>query len=484
LSSVKTFAWWASSQTRARKTTIAAMALAAVLVGVSGFVWASPSGQEVYHAAVKAGSKAISDVIPLKAQNTSLKEQVAELKKEVWHDEGRLKSLQSASLSHQSQSASQLANLQQQLVTAQKALSGAEHSGSGTTIAAGGKPASGAPGSSAVSATVTAPTKAELLDPSTRYYGMYTQQAPFNYATMDQTSDEVGVQPNMVGYFQGWDEPFRADAVTDAWSHNQLPLLTWESQPSDAQTNSPDQPAYSLPKILAGQFDPYIEQYAKSIVATGLPLVIRFDHEMNSTWYPWVEDDGHGNSVNGNQPGDYVKVWQHVWNIFQAAGANQYVIWDWSPNIINNLTPAHQTLAYNESLYPGDQYVDWVGLSGYLRPPYATNQAYTFDYTFTPSLNILRQITNKPIILSEVGASETGGHKVAWITSFFQALAEPQNADIIGFAWFDEAISTYIDGVLGTNDWRVDSRPDTLAAFIAGLTTPADKFTLQPPPSG
>jgi hypothetical protein len=38
--------------------------------------------------------------------------------------------------------------------------------------------------------------------------------------------------------------------------------------------------------------------------------------------------------------------------------------------------------------------------------------------------------------------------------------------------------------VLGTNDWRVDSRPDTLAAFIAGLTTPADKFTLQPPPSG
>ena len=44
-----------------------------------------------------------------------------------------------------------------------------------------------------------------------------------------------------------------------------------------------------------------------------------------------------GNSLNGNSPGDYVKMWRHVHDIFEAEGANQYVIWVWAPNIVNNL---------------------------------------------------------------------------------------------------------------------------------------------------
>jgi mannan endo-1,4-beta-mannosidase len=466
LSSFPLQTWWAASPARAHRTAFAAAGLVAVLVAVSCIIWTSPSVQR----AISVGVKAAASIDPAVAKTAALKKRVAELQQQLWHEEGVLKSLQASSAAHQSLAASQLATLQQQLVSTQQQLTTAQGSLSAIHSASAG----------AVK-TVSAPTKAQLLDPTSRYYGMYTQQSPFNYSELNATSAKVGVQPNVAGYFQGWDASFRADAVTAAWAHGQLPLLTWESQPSAMGNGVPTQPAYSLPTILSGSFDTYIAQYAKSISETGLPLVIRFDHEMNAVWYPWSEDDGHGNSVNGNATGDYVKVWQHVWNIFQAEGANQYVIWDWSPNIVNNLTATHKTLAYTQSLYPGDQYVDWVGLSGYLRPPYSTGQTFTFDYTFTPSLAILRSLTTRKIFLSEVGASETGGHKPDWITSFFAALALPQNADIIGFAWFDEAVTSVIDGQLGTNDWRVDSRPESLAAFIAGLTNPADNFTLTPP---
>jgi mannan endo-1,4-beta-mannosidase len=468
LSSFQIQSWWATSPARAHRTAFAAAGLVAILLGLSCVIWVSPSVQN----AISAGVKAVASVDPLVAKNAALKKKADALQQQLWKEEGQMKSLQAASLSHQALSASQMASMQQQLLSTQNSLSAAMKNLSATP-----SPKNSV---SSVSTAVSAPTKAQLLDPTSRYYGLYTTQSPFNYAEVNATSAEVGVQPNLAGYFQGWDADFRSDAVTAAWSHGQLPLLTWESQPSNVPNGVTNQPAYSLSTILSGSFDAYIKRYADSISSTGLPLVLRFDHEMNAVWYPWSEDDGHGNSINGNHTGDYVKVWQHVWNIFQAEGANQYVIWDWSPNIVNNLTAAHQSASYTQSLYPGNQYVDWVGLSGYMRPPFATNQQFTFDYTYTPTLNILRSITSKKILLSEVGASETGGHKPAWITSFFSSLALPQNADVIGFAWFDEAVSSTIDGTLGTNDWRVDSRPDTLSAFIAGLANPADNFVLRP----
>ena len=466
MSSFPLQSWWASSPAHARRTAVAASGLVTVLIGLSGIIWASPSVRK----AISSGAQSVAAADPFLAKNAALSKHLLSLEQQLWHEQGAMTALKASALSHQAQSASQLAHLQQQLTATQHQLAAAQ--------------ASHGVSSSATGATaVSAPSKAQLLDPSSRFYGMYTQQSPFNYADMNATSKKVGVQPNLVGYFQGWDQDFRADAVKDAWAHGQLPLLTWESQPSTAGNNEPTQPTYSLPAILSGSFDSYIESYAKNIAATGLPLAIRLDHEMNGVWYPWSEDDGHGGAINGNATGDYVKVWQHIWNIFQAEGANQYVIWDWSPNIVNNLTATHKTLAYTRSLYPGDQYVDWVGLSGYLRPPFSADQKVTFDATYGPSLTILREITTKKIILSEIGASDVGGHKPAWISSLFAALAQPKNSDIIGFAWFDEAVTTYIGGELGTNDWRVDSRPEALAAFIAGLTSPADRFTLTPPPS-
>lgn len=336
-------------------------------------------------------------------------------------------------------------------------------------------------------AAVTAPARSTLLKPADRYFGMYTTQAPFNFATFDDAAASAGSRQSLVGYFGGWDQTFRADAVQRAWARGLLPMLTWESRPIAAGNDVVDEPDYTLPRIIGdpdkgvpGAFDAYLHAYAKAIVKTGLPLAIRLDHEMNGIWYPWSETTGTGASINGNRPGDFVKMWRHVHDIFAAEGANDLVIWVWAPNIINNLPSRNQSQAFLESLYPGDDYVDWVGLSGYLRTPFKSDQQFTFDYTFGRSLEQLRAIADKPIVLAELGATESGGHKAAWITDVFDAFTRKENDDIVGFAWFNLAVTTVSAGDRVTNDWRIDSRADTLEAFRAGLVQPAARIRLIP----
>ncbi|WP_223692678.1 glycoside hydrolase family 26 protein [Leifsonia poae] len=475
-----TVTWWAQSKSRSQATAAAFLVLAVVLSGISYFVWSSPTSpvRSVVNAAVEA-------VNPLAGENTKLKKSLASATATIASQKGKLSAVQAKALAAQASTAKQLAQAQQRATIAENALAQAKAAvgavaGTKTGTASGAKPSPGKGSGATPPTPITAPAKAQLLTPASRYFGMYTEQAPFNWATFDATSAKIGVQPNVVGYFSGWDESFRANAVTRAWQNGRLPMMTWESRPITDGNDTVDAPAYSLPKIIGGDFDAYLHTYAKDIVATGLPLAIRLDHEMNGIWYPWAETDGSGKSINGNSAGDYVKMWRHVHDIFQQEGANSLVMWVWSPNIVNNLPASHKVAGYLDSLYPGDAYVDWVGLSGYLRPPYKADNNFTFDYTFGPSLKALRALTTKPIMLSEVGASETDGHKPAWITSFFDAMGKPENADIVGFSWFNLAVTSYVEGVRATNDWRIDSRADSLSAFIAGLTRPEDRFTLTP----
>jgi mannan endo-1,4-beta-mannosidase len=447
---------------RARLTAVAAGTIALCLSGVSFFVWTSPSGPI---GQVGTAVRAVQEGVDLRSERNDLLSALVAVKGDLADSQDRITALEE-----------QLASAKQSLAQAQAAAKNQPPPSA--------KPATPRPptASSPAPAPITAPSWAQLAAPASRYLGIYTAQAPFNWGTYDDVSGKIGSQPNLVGYFGGWDEPFRGDAVTRAWSRDTLPMLTWESRPIGAPNSQVEEPDYTLPRILDGAFDEYLHQYARDIVATGLPLAIRFDHEMNGNWYPWAEDNGKGLPINGNNPGDYVKVWQHVHDIFEAEGANQLVIWVWAPNIVNNLPATHKTPEYLASLYPGDDYVDWVGLSGYLRPPYKPENDFTFDYTYGASLSQLRDLTGKPIILAELGASEIDGHKVDWITSLFEALAKPENDDIIGFSWFNLAVTTYVEGELATNDWRIDSRAESLAAFVDGLSRPEDDFVLDPAP--
>jgi mannan endo-1,4-beta-mannosidase len=301
------------------------------------------------------------------------------------------------------------------------------------------------------------PTRDSLLDPQRVRFGMYTEQAPYNTSELTMVGDRVGKQPDTVGFFLGWDQGFRPDAVTRAWQQGMLPILTWESLPNlPPAVRTTVDADYEMSKILDGQFDDYIDQFAAGVKELGLPVVIRLDQEMNADYYPWSD------TMTYNQRGEYVRLWRYVVDRFRAIGADKDVIWLWTPNRVDDI-PQKQIASF----YPGDDYVDWVGVDGYWRNK---SQAYDFAVTYNRTLGLLRALTDKPIFIGEVGATENGGHKVAWINSFFAEL--PKNPDIIGFAWFNLTVVYGSGDATVSNDWRINSSDAAVAAFRAGISDP------------
>jgi mannan endo-1,4-beta-mannosidase len=129
------------------------------------------------------------------------------------------------------------------------------------------------------------------------------------------------------------------------------------------------------------------------------------------------------------------------------------VFWVWSPNVsYENSTPL-------AGLYPGDEYVDWIGLSGYYGTVGA-QQYRTFDQIFDPTIAQLRTFTQRPLVITEVGATDQAGRKAEWVQNFLTIL--PRHADIIGFIWYEAVKET---------DWRIAG---TAAgqAFAAGVAGP------------
>jgi hypothetical protein len=313
------------------------------------------------------------------------------------------------------------------------------------------------PAGAYVMAKPITPTRSELVQPGGVRFGMYTSQAPYNMSELDLVASMVGKRPDSVGFFLGWDQGFRPDAVTSAWRSGMLPILTWESLPNlpPAVRTTVDQD-YEMSKILNGDFNAYIDQFAQGIKDLGLPVVIRLDQEMNADYYPWSD------TASYNQRGEYVRMWRYVVDRFRAVGADRYVIWHWTPNRIDDI-PQKQIASF----YPGDDYVDWVGVDGYWRNK---SKAYDFAVTFARTLGLLRALTDKPIFIGEVGATETSGHKVAWLNSFFAEL--PKNPDIIGFSWFNLTVAIGSGASTTSNDWRINSSTSAVDAFRAGISDP------------
>jgi hypothetical protein len=243
------------------------------------------------------------------------------------------------------------------------------------------------------------------------------------------------------------DTNFNAAGATAIANQGLTPMLAWE--PEDGALPDPvNQSGYTLASIIDGSHDALLTIWASQIAAWGRPLLLRFAPEMNGNWNPYSE------GVNTNTAGQYVQAWHHVHDLFVADGATN-VAWVWNPNVdFAGSVPL-------DGLYPGDAYVDYVGLDGY---NWGTSQSWstwqTPQQVFDPTIADVRTFSDKPILLTEVASTEVGGNKAQWIGQFFAWLKG--TPDVTGFVWFEFNKET---------DWRVESSRASRAAFISGLKT-------------
>lgn len=101
------------------------------------------------------------------------------------------------------------------------------------------------------------------------------------------------------------------------------------------------QPDNGLDEVKDG---PYLRQFARDAKAAGVPVFLRFASEMNGNWVKW----------NGN-PQQYIQTFRLVAKVMREEADNIAMVW----------SPAANPKPTIQAYYPGDEWVDWVGLSIY-----------------------------------------------------------------------------------------------------------------------
>ena len=259
-------------------------------------------------------------------------------------------------------------------------------------------------------------------------------------------SNLVGKHPGVVMYFMDWQgnpnasgleqyfDPYLLNTISNTLPVSARPaiMLTWQPLNGRQKTGcAQDYPgAIPLPDILSGKCDTYIQGFARALKARPERFLLRFAHEMNISDSPWWV--GHIDA----DPSLYVAVWRHVHRIFEEEGVPN-VEWVWSPNYASNPPdPWNDLHAY----YPGDDVVDWIGLSGYnwytTRPPGIWR---TFPELYDAVLKDLACSYPKPQIIAEIGSVEGDGvtfSKAAWIRDAYSRA--PSYPFLRVIQWFND----------------------------------------------
>jgi len=290
--------------------------------------------------------------------------------------------------------------------------------------------------------------------------GVYIPGAAQEPQLLDQFETQVGQPTGIVHWYQPWG----ADYSNESWyqpmldttalrtisDRGAMPLITWEawgtvngSDPSRVRT------------IPTGVYDTYIDTWATGLANFGRPVYLRLFHELNNPSYPWA----YGN--NGNSAEDLIAAWRYVHDRFEAKGATN-VQWVWAPNTESQLVSFR-------TLYPGDAYVDWLGVDGYnggdVYPEWWGGWVSP-TAVFENSLNKLAAINaTKPIMIVETATVEQGGNKAAWINELYSQLPE-QFPQIRAILWFNA------DWGDSRANWLVDSSSSSLDAYRSALQSP------------
>lgn len=248
----------------------------------------------------------------------------------------------------------------------------------------------------------------------------------------------------------------------------------------------------------------------------GVDVFVRFGQEMNGSWYPW-----------GQKPTEYIRAFRTVADAVHRVALKSVMVW--SPNYAGGYPFGNETYnakpndvdfptldtnhdgkltTYDDAYtpyYPGDDAVDWVGLTLYnwgCHYPWGPNiaaepnkfvQQVTGTYNGlcgneSMDGNFYQQYAvghHKPMALSETSAfydeAEAGQGstnlqiKQAWMSQVLDPALSRTFPLLKVENWFEYRHNE--NGVVGLVDWRATNDPEVLATLTGYL---GERFILAP----
>ena len=199
---------------------------------------------------------------------------------------------------------------------------------------------------------------------------------------------------------------FPYDEVTVIHNAGRVPFIRMMAR-SDFEEAGVD-PVYAMQKIIDGDFDIQLNAWALEAKNIGFPLLVEFGTEANGNWFPWNGEhngagvkDQYGDPLLADGPERFRDAYRHIIDIFKAQSVNNIT---WFFHIDAHSEP---DVAWNsiENYYPGDDYIDWFGVSVY--GPQLPSEGYE---SFTDILDEiypkLISLGDKPIAVLEFAITE------------------------------------------------------------------------------
>ena len=199
---------------------------------------------------------------------------------------------------------------------------------------------------------------------------------------------------------------------------------------------------YTNKNIIAGKFDADLRAYAKSAKSFGTKLLIEYGVEVNTNSFPWSKEG----------PGPYKAAYRHIVALFREEGATN-IGWAFHIDATDNNN--------GYKWYPGDDIIEWVGTTCY------------GDYDRKGCAGSLKDLYNQFAAISKtanLGIFEWGYGNASDTANTLRAVATDPTYSRI------KLLQVWNEHVIGDSeepyDRRINSSPQNLAAYRAGIANP------------
>ncbi|HWQ77060.1 MAG TPA: glycosyl hydrolase [Syntrophomonas sp.] len=250
-------------------------------------------------------------------------------------------------------------------------------------------------------------------------WGIYEPKAPGEMENLNAVEKSLDYKFHFLIRYQNLDETLPLQDLQTAWEQQRLLELTLQLGFMRDYNAAPYNPsgvplaefnANIIPKLLNGDFDDYLQQYARDIKKFGHPILFRLNNEMNGDWCVYCSYH------YGNDADLYIEAWKYIYNIF-AANQVDNVIWVWNPHDLS-----FPDFGWNNYLnyFPGSEYVDIIGLTGYNTGTYYEGERWReFADIYGPLYAEYSQHFAQPFMITEFGCNSVGGDKAKWLQDMF-----------------------------------------------------------------
>lgn len=167
-------------------------------------------------------------------------------------------------------------------------------------------------------------------------------------------------------------------------------------------------PNYTMENIINGNYDAALTQWAQDAAATNIPLLVEFGTEANGDWFPWngqynggATTSNYGDPSLPDGPERFRDAYRHLITICNANGASN-ITWFFHVDAYDSPDASWNAFEY---YYPGDAYIDWLGVS-----IYGAQTAGETEQSFSDALSDcyprLVALADKPIAILEFAVTE------------------------------------------------------------------------------